>query len=81
MELMNLVASAIEERGRMDAQSGMPAMSRTQWLSHMMAELGKTAQAHNKGCSNAEFASAAIRVMATALGAAREFADRPDEDA
>ena len=81
MELMNVVAAAIEERGRLDAAEGMPDRSREQWLSQMQAALGKAAQAHNKGCSNDEFAMAAIRVAAVALGLARDYADRADEDA
>lgn len=78
MELMNVVATMIEERGRIDAQSGMPDRTRTEWLSQMQAELGGLAQLHNKGCSNAQFAEGAIRVAAVAIGVARDYADRAE---
>ena len=70
MQLMDVIARVIDKRVRLDAGAGEQRRTRQEWIALMTERFGMLAQAHNKGCSDAEFADGAMDVAAIAVALA-----------
>ena len=74
IQLMDVITLVIDKRDRLDF--GGRERTREEWLALMTERLGAQAQAHNKGCSDAEFAERAMHVAATAIALAEVYGDK-----